>query len=180
MDSQYTTINLASDDSDDSGIWDRTKDKTVSYWKSFKKFLNSRGDILSLAVAFIIARSFQAIVTSLVDDILMPPFGLLPGANLENWFYILKSGKTVNATYTTVKEAQIDGAVTENIGPFTLTIVNFIVVALFLWITVQIICGIKEKLRIEHENKTTKTCALCKELIHIEATRCKWCCSDLG
>jgi len=64
-DLRYTPINLMSDDneSDDNTLWDKAKEKTVSYWQSFKNFLNSRGDILSLAVAFIIARAFQAIVT---------------------------------------------------------------------------------------------------------------------
>ena len=66
---RYTSINLVSDgtdsDVDDNTLWHKAKEKTVSYWQSFKNFLNSRGDILSLAVAFIIAKAFQAIVTSL-------------------------------------------------------------------------------------------------------------------
>jgi large conductance mechanosensitive channel len=105
----------------------------------------------------------------------MPPFGLLPGANLENWFFILKNGNTINATYSTVMEAQNDGAITENVGLFTLTIINFIVVSLFLWIIVQLICGIKDKLKHEENITTMKTCESCKESIKIDANKCKWC-----
>jgi len=90
----------------------------------------------------------------------------------------LKKGNTVNATYFTVMEAQNDGAITENVGLFILTIINFIVIALFLWIIVQLICGIKDKLKHEEHAKTMKTCESCRESIKIQATKCKWCCSS--
>lgn len=159
--------------------WQRAKEKGFSYCSSFKKFVNSRGDILSLAVALIVASNFNTIVQSLVDDILMPPFGLLPGANLQNWFIVLKHGTTTNMTYTTIEQAQNDGAVTENIGLFLVNVINFIIIAVLLWLLVMLATGIKEKIQIQHDAINTKMCSECKETIKIEATRCKWCTSEV-
>ena len=159
--------------------WDRAKKKGFTYCNSFKKFINERGDILSLAVALIVAASFQKIVQSLVDDILMPPFGLIPGTNLENWFYVIRHGANTTAGYHTVKQAQSDGAVTINIGIFVLTIINFLIIALSLWLLVMLATGIKERIRIQHEAVTTKTCPACCELVKIKAIKCKYCLTEL-
>jgi large conductance mechanosensitive channel len=169
---EYTPINLHPRD------WEQVKEKSFSYWNSFKGFISGRGDILSLATAFIIGGAFKSIVTSLVDDILMPPIGLLPGANLENWFVLLKHGKNVNVTYSTIQEAQSDGAVTLNIGPFLLHIINFIIIAIFLWLVVQLIVGLKEKIHLQEQEDampSTRQCMYCFEDIKIEASVCKHC-----
>ena len=184
MDRTYTQINIDCSD-EESQIWGQVRQKGFSYWNSFKNFISdSKGNILSLAVAFIIAESFKAIITSLVNDILMPPIGLLPGANLENWFILLKHGKTANATYFTIIEAQNDGAITENIGPFFLAIMNFIIITLFLWLIVQLLVGLKDKLYLQKiEEEATEfinmiECPGCLESVKRAATRCKFCCME--
>jgi large conductance mechanosensitive channel len=117
--------------------WNNARKYGKQYCGSFKRFINSRGNVVDLAVAFIMGGAFKAIVNSLVNDIIMPPFGLIAGSNLENWFYVIRHGKTVNVTYSTVEEAQSDGATTENVGLFVLTIIDFVIIAIFLWILVQ-------------------------------------------
>jgi large conductance mechanosensitive channel len=93
-------------------------------WKEFKTFI-TRGNVIDLAVGVIIGAAFGKIVTSFVNDILMPPIGLLLGSvNFTNLFITL-SGEA----YATLEEAQAAGAATINYGVFINTIIDFLIVA---------------------------------------------------
>lgn len=73
------------------------KEKVTKCCSGFSAWLKLRGNIFDLAIAFIMGGAFQAVVTSMVNDILMPPVGLLGGANFENLFWVLKKGELNNA-----------------------------------------------------------------------------------
>ncbi|HTT98292.1 MAG TPA: large conductance mechanosensitive channel protein MscL [Rhizomicrobium sp.] len=98
----------------------------------FKKFA-MRGNVIDLAVGVVIGAAFGAIVASLVKDIIMPPIGYaMGGIDFSNFFIPLKGGQ-----YATLAEAQKAGAVTINYGVFLNTIINFLIVALSLFILVR-------------------------------------------
>ncbi|CAB4406831.1 unnamed protein product [Rhizophagus irregularis] len=99
----------------------------INIWKHFKKFTEKRGgNVVDLGIGIIIGSAFTAIVQSFVKDILTPPLGLvLHGTNLENYFIVIRPGRNESAVYATPEEAQADGAVTENVGSFLNTVINF-------------------------------------------------------
>ncbi|CAG8750420.1 7564_t:CDS:2, partial [Acaulospora morrowiae] len=106
-------------------------------WKDFKDFLNNRGgNVVDLGIGIIIGSAFSMMVNSFVSDILTPPLGLISyGTSLQNYFIVIRPGKTPNATYSTPEQARDDGAVTENVGIFINTIINFVFVVFTLfWI----------------------------------------------
>ncbi|CAG8481664.1 36602_t:CDS:2 [Racocetra persica] len=81
-------------------------------WSDFKDFVHSRGNVVDLGVGIIIGAAFTIVINSFVSDIISPPLGLvIHGSNLENYFIVLRPGKTPDATYNTPAEAQADGAV---------------------------------------------------------------------
>lgn len=113
-------------------------------FKEFKEFA-IKGNMLDLAIAVIIGGAFGTIITSLVKDIIMPPIGLLLGKlDFANLFLVLKEGATPGP-YLTVDQAAKAGAVTLNYGPFVNTVVNFIIVALAMFIVVKAINKMKRE-----------------------------------
>ncbi|KAG0221192.1 hypothetical protein BGW41_007132 [Actinomortierella wolfii] len=124
-----------------SGVVSRVKNSSV--WTEFKQFIN-RGSIIELGVGIIIGGAFSAVINSLVSDILTPFLGLVVAdSNLQNWFIVLRPGKHPERKYQTPKEAQEDGAVTENVGAFLMTIINFLMVAISLFLIVFTVNRIK-------------------------------------
>lgn len=112
----------------------------------FKEFA-LKGNMLDMAVGIIIGAAFGAIVSSLVDDIIMPPIGLaLGGVDFSSIFIVLKGGAE-GATYATVAAAKEAGAVTWNIGLFINAIIKFVIVAFALFMVIK---GMN-KLRREEE-----------------------------
>ena len=104
----------------------------------FKEFI-SRGNVVDLAVGFIIGTAFGAIVKSLVDDVIMPPIGLALGkVDFSNLFAVLKEGDTP-PPYHTVAAAKEAGAVTLNYGLFINSIITFLIIALAVFLLVKII-----------------------------------------
>lgn len=102
-------------------------------WQEFKKFA-MRGNVIDLAVGVVIGAAFTGIVTSLVKDIIMPPIGYaMGGVDFSNFFVVLKGSHAVQ----TLADAQKAGAVTMNYGLFVNTIINFIVVAIALFILIR-------------------------------------------
>src|SRR6476620_1755637 len=100
--------------------------------KEFREFA-MRGNVVDLAVGLILGAAFGAIVTSFVNDVVMPPIGmLLGGVDFANLFILLKEGK-VPPPYTSVAVAKAAGAITLNIGVFINTIINFVFVALSMF-----------------------------------------------
>jgi len=145
--------------------------------KEFKEFA-MRGNVIDMAVGIIIGAAFGTIVNSLVQDVIMPPIGLLLGnVDFSNLFAVLKEGK-VAGPYASMAAAKSAGAVTINFGVFINTIISFIIVAFAVFLLVRTI----NKLRREEAPPpapTTKECAYCFSKIPIKATRCPNCTSEL-
>jgi large conductance mechanosensitive channel len=145
-------------------------------WNEFKKFA-LKGNMIDLAVGVIIGGAVGKVVTSLVNDILMPPIGLILGrVNFSSIYVNLSRTK-----YATFEAARAAGAPTINIGLFLNNIVDFLIVALVIFFMVK---GMN-KMREVAERKAvaapsaTKICPYCKTEIPAGATRCPHCTSDL-
>jgi large conductance mechanosensitive channel len=147
-------------------------------FKEFKEFA-MRGNVLDMAVGIVIGTAFGTIVKSLVSDIIMPPIGLLLGkVDFTNLFAVLKTGTKAAAPYTSLTEAQAAGAVTINYGMFINTIINFIIVALAIFMVIRSMNKFKKPEAIPAE-PTTKDCPYCLISVPIKATRCPHCTSEL-
>ncbi len=106
--------------------------------KEFKNFA-MRGNVIDMAVGIIIGASFGTIVKSLVDDVIMPPIGLLLGnVDFSDLFIVLKEGATA-APYATVEAAKAAGAVTLNYGQFINNVVSFLIVAFAVFLLIRTI-----------------------------------------
>ena len=143
----------------------------------FREFI-MRGNVMDMAVGVIIGGAFQKIISSLVDDIIMPIISLLTGGiDFNNNFVVLDGG-----SYATLDAAKDAGAATLNYGTFITVIINFILMALVIFFMVKIMNRISDKVSKEEaqEPATTKICPRCKSEINIEATRCPHCTSEIG
>lgn len=146
--------------------------------KEFKDFA-MRGNVADMAVGIIIGAAFGTIVTSLVNDVIMPPIGLLMGnVDFSNIFAVLKEGKTPGP-YASVAAAKAAGAVTMNMGIFINTVINFIIVAFAIFLLIRNINRLKKKEEAPPSVPTTKECPYCIVSIPIKATRCPHCTSEL-
>ncbi len=140
--------------------------------KEFREFV-SRGNVLDMAVGIIIGAAFGAIVTSLVNDIIMPPVGLaLKGINFKDLYYSL-NGKY----YPSLAAAQAAGAPTINYGVFLNNVINFVIVAFVIFVLVKGINRLKRP--APAESPTTKECPYCHTTIPFKAVRCPNCTSDI-
>ena len=135
--------------------------------KEFKEFL-MRGNVLDLAVAVIIGGAFGGIVTSLVNDIIMPPIGLLLGKVDFSSLYINLS----DTSYPSLAEAQATGAPTINYGIFFNAVINFLIVALAIFLVIR--TANRLQMPKETEAPTTKECPHCLSKIPLQSpmTRC--------
>ena len=144
--------------------------------KEFKEFI-SKGSVMDLAIGVIIGGAFSKIVSSLVDDIIMPLVGLLlGGADISNYFITLDGGK-----YATLAEAQEAGAATLNYGVFINRIIDFLIIAFVLFLIIKAINKARALTKKPEAEAapTTKVCPYCKSTIDINATRCPNCTSEL-
>lgn len=140
--------------------------------KEFKEFI-MRGNVLDLAIAVIIGGAFGSIVTSLVNDILMPPIGLLLGkVDFSNMFLDL-SGQG----YQSLIDAKNAGAATINYGLFLNTVINFVIVGFVIFLVVKASNRLKKPALLAAPE--TKDCPYCLSKIAINASRCPQCTSDL-
>ena len=149
-------------------------------FKEFRQFA-MRGNVVDMAVGIIIGGAFGTIVKSLVDDVIMPPIGLMLGnVDFTNLFVVLKQGSKAAGPYTSLAEAHAAGAVTVNYGQFINNVVSFIIVAFAVFLLVRTMNRLQEKL--EHHpdpEATTKECPFCCSMINIKAKRCPQCTADL-
>jgi large conductance mechanosensitive channel len=146
--------------------------------KEFKEFA-MRGSVVDMAVGIIIGAAFGTIINSLVQDVIMPPIGLLLGnIDFSNLFAVLKDGK-VAGTYASVAAAKAAGAVTINYGVFINTIISFVIVAFAVFVLVRTINRLKRQGEAPPAVPTTKECTYCLSTIPIKATRCPNCTSEL-
>lgn len=142
--------------------------------KEFKTFV-LRGNVIDLAVGVIIGGAFGKIVSSLVNDIIMPPIGLLLG-NLPFPDLFLDLSGTNPATLAAAKEA---GAPTLNYGMFIQTLIDFLIVALVIFLVIRAINKLTAAKPAPAAAPTTKECPYCFSIIPIKATRCPNCTSEL-
>jgi large conductance mechanosensitive channel len=147
-------------------------------WKDFKEFI-VRGNVVDMAVGIIIGAAFGAIITSLVNDIIMPPIGLLLGrVDFANLYILLKEGSSA-APYASLADAQAAGAVTINYGAFINVIISFLIIAFVIFLLIRTINRMKRKEEAPPAEPTTKECPYCLSTIPIKATRCAHCTSEL-
>jgi large conductance mechanosensitive channel len=147
-------------------------------WKEFKDFI-MRGNVLDLAVAVIIGAAFGAIVSSLVNDIIMPPIGLLLGnVDFANLYILLEEGDPV-APYASLADAQAAGAVTINYGLFVNTVITFLIVAFVVFLVIRSFNRLRREEEVPAEEPTTQQCPYCLSEIPIGAVRCAYCTSQL-
>lgn len=132
------------------------------FLEEFKKFI-SKGNVMDMAVGIIIGGAFTSIVSSLVNDIINPLLGLFGGMNFDQLMW------------------NITGDVTLYYGKFITAVVNFLIMALIVFMLVKVMNTATSKLQKKEEPKapTVKTCPYCKSEIAIEATRCPHCTSEL-
>ena len=148
-------------------------------FKEFKEFA-MRGNVLDMAVGIIIGAAFGTIVTSLVNDVIMPPIGLLLGnVDFSNIFAVLKEGKTAGP-YASVAAAKAAGAVTLNVGLFINTVINFLIVAFAIFLLVRQVNKLKRQPQEAAAAPTSKDCPFCATSIPIPASRCPHCTSQLA
>ena len=141
--------------------------------KEFKAFA-MRGNVIDLAVGVIIGAAFGKIITSFVNDILMPPIGLLLGkVDFTNLFISLTGVK-----YTSLAEAQEAGALTLNYGLFIKNIIDFLIVAFVIFLMIRAINRLSRKEEKPAE-ETTRECPFCLTNISKKATRCPNCTSEV-
>ncbi len=147
-------------------------------WKEFKEFA-IKGNAIDLAVGVIIGAAFGAIVSSLVKDILMPPISLLTGGlDFSNKFLVLKPGPDGMTNFATSVDALAHKAVTWNYGIFLTLLINFIIVALCIFLVVK---GVnKMKKPSPNTAPVSKDCPYCSMTIPIKATRCPHCTSEMS
>jgi len=140
--------------------------------KEFKEFA-MRGNVLDMAVGIIIGAAFGKIVTSLVGDVLMPPFGLILGKVDFSSLFLNISG----TSYPSLAAAKAAGAATINYGMFINNVIDFLIVAFVIFLIVR---------QVNRWNKPapaaapeTKECPYCISTIPLKATRCSQCTSEL-
>jgi large conductance mechanosensitive channel len=133
-----------------------------------------KGNLVDMAVGVIIGAAFGAVAKSLVDDVVMPPLGVLTGnVDFANQFYVLKAGKTP-PPYESVAAAKTAGASVLSYGLFLNTVINFLIVAVVVFLVVKAIQKMKSK---EEPPATTKDCPECLSPIKKDAKRCPHCTS---
>ncbi len=147
-------------------------------FNEFKKFA-MRGNVVDMAVGIIIGAAFGAIVKSLVDDVLMPPIGiLLGGVDFSNLFLIVKEGATA-APYATLDVAKAAGAVTVAYGKFFNSVISFLIVAFAVFMLIRGLNKLKTAEEAPPAVPTEKECQFCMTKIPIKAKRCPNCTSQL-
>jgi large conductance mechanosensitive channel len=143
-------------------------------FKDFKEFI-MRGNVLDLAVAVIIGAAFGKAITSLVNDVLMPPLGLLLGKVDFSNLFINLSG----TPYASLADAKAAGAATINYGLFLNNIVDFVIVAFAIFLIIRVVNRLQKVKAAPPPEPTTKDCPYCLSTIPNKTTRYPYCTSQL-
>ena len=150
--------------------------------KEFKKFI-MRGNILDMSVGIIIGASFGKIADSLVNDILMPPIGLLlKGIDFSNIFLVIKKGIENEGPYRSLEAAKSAGAVVISFGVFINTLITFLITAVAVFLVIKAFNKMEKsfvKKEKEEKEVTEKTCPYCFSAINIKGSKCPNCTSSL-
>ena len=143
-------------------------------WKEFREFA-LKGNAVDLAIGVIIGAAFGGIVTSLVNDIMMPPIGkAMGGVDFSNMFLVLGDG-----SYPSLKAAKDAGAATINYGVFINGVINFLIVAFVLFMVVKAMNRMKREAPVPPAPPSEKECPQCATSIPIKAKRCPHCTSTI-
>lgn len=146
--------------------------------REFKEFA-MQGNMVDMAVGIIIGAAFGVIIVSLVNDILMPPIGmLLGGVDFNNLYYLLQEGSP-GVPYASLADAQAAGAVTINYGVFINALISFLVIALAIFFLIRAMNRAMQPAEVTPEEVMTKECPYCFSAIPVNATRCPNCTSQL-
>ncbi|MBP1967347.1 large-conductance mechanosensitive channel protein MscL [Paenibacillus aceris] len=143
--------------------------------KEFKDFA-FKGNMVDLAVGVIIGGAFGKVITSIVNDVIMPPIGLLLGRVNFNELFISLNGKH----YNNLAEAATEKAPVLKYGAFISTFLDFLIVALVIFIVVKQLSKFRKKEEPKEKAPATKACPHCLSDIPAQATRCKYCTSELA
>ncbi len=160
----------------------------MSFLDDFKKFA-IRGNMIDLAIGFTVGAAFTTVVKSLVNDIIMPPIGLLTGnADFSDLFWVLNVPKGVEEPtggFQTLKDASDAGAVTMNYGVFLSGCLSLLIVAVAMFIIIRMVNRLDEQLDKAfgepppQSEPADKKCDFCRSTIPFRATRCPQCTSEL-
>jgi large conductance mechanosensitive channel len=151
------------------------EDQTMGMIKEFKEFA-MRGNVVDLAVGIIIGAAFGGIVSSLVNDVIMPPVGKLMGnVNFSDLFLSLDPEKTKDIT--SLAQAKEAGAAVIAYGSFINTVINFVIVAFCVFLLVKAMNRMKTPQKAGPA--TTKECPFCLSTIPLKASRCPHCTSEI-
>jgi len=142
--------------------------------REFKEFA-MRGSVLDMAVGVIIGAAFGKIVTSLVEDILMPPLGLLLDKMDFSNLFVSLSGQQ----FPSLAAAKAAGAATLNYGLFLNTVLNFVIVAFAVFLLIRQVNRLRREPAVAPPAPTTRDCPYCLSAIPLKATRCAHCTADL-
>ncbi len=151
----------------------------MSIAKEFREFA-LRGNVVDMAVGIIIGASFGTVVKSLVDNVLMPPLGLLVGRiDFADKMLVLHAGSTPGP-YPTVAAAKEAGAVTLNVGLFINAVVSFVIVSVAVFLLIRAINRLKRREEVgPAPAPATRDCPFCASSISAKATRCPFCTSEV-
>ncbi|KAF9425078.1 hypothetical protein BGZ94_007865 [Podila epigama] len=153
------------------GVAITRKAKTI--WSHFIDFIDN-GNVIGLAVGLMLGATFTSLVNSLINDIFSPPLGIALGhASLENLFVVIKDGANSTTHYLTLDQALNDGAVCIAYGRFIQAAINFLIVAIVLFIVIKFFQNFQE----EEIVKSKVKCKFCRQKISKAATRCQFCTS---
>lgn len=147
--------------------------------KEFREFA-VRGSVIDMAVGIIIGGAFGTVVKSFVDDVLMPPLGILVGGvDFQDVLLVLRQG-TPAGPYETLAAAREAGAVTLNLGLFINAMVSFALVAFAVFLLVRAVNRLKRKEEVGPTPvPTTRDCPFCMSSIPVKARRCPFCTSEV-
>ena len=156
--------------------------KTKGFFAEFKKFI-LRGNVIDLAVGVIIGAAFQAIIKSLVDDLVMPVISIFTkGVDFANMYIVVDKTANLPAD-ATLAQAQELGVAVFAYGNFINAVINFLIMAFVIFVLVRTINKLREKTAkkeaVVEAAPTTKTCPYCKSEIALDATKCAHCTSDV-
>ncbi len=147
-------------------------------FKDFKAFI-MKGNVLDLAVAVIIGAAFGKIISSLVNDVLMPPIGRLMGNVDFSNLFILLSSDVKFAAVDSLEKAKAAGAPTLNYGVFLNAVIDFVIVAFVIFMIIRMASKLQRKKEEAPAAPTTKECPQCCSTIAIKAKRCPNCTSQV-
>jgi large conductance mechanosensitive channel len=147
--------------------------------KEFKEFA-VKGNVVDMAVGIIIGGAFGTIVKSLVDDVIMPPIGLLLGnVDFSNLFMVLRAGDVAPPPYATPAAASEAGAVTLNYGMFINNVVSFLIVAFAVFMLIRAVNRLRREEPVAPPAPTERPCPYCHLNVSLKASRCPHCTSEL-